>query len=125
MLRNFAIHNGFIMRIFLAFVFLWFGVSEFVDPQNWVSYMPSFVSSLGLEVNFLVVIHGLFLIVISFCLIFKLFLRFASFLAILILLQITFGLLVISKFEINEVIIRDIGLLGLAIGVWLNTLKKI
>ena len=119
MLKNLATHNGFIMRIFLAFVFLWFGVSEFADPANWVSYMPSFVSVLGLDANFLVVIHGLFLIVLSFCLIFKLFLRIASFAAILILLQITFGLLVISKFEINEIVVRDIGLLGLAIGIWL------
>lgn len=122
-MQNLASHNGFIMRIFLAFVFLWFGVSEFVNPTNWVSYMPSFVSGLGLDGNFLVVIHGLFLIVISFCLIFKFFLRFTGLLAILILLQITFGLLVISKFEINEIVVRDIGLLGLAIAVWLQSIQ--
>ena len=123
MLNNLAAHNGFIMRISLAFVFLWFGVSEIIDPINWVSYLPAFVSSLGIDSNFLVQIHGILLVIISFCLIFKLYLRYAAFLAVLIIMQITFGLLLISKFEINEIVVRDIGILGLAIGIWLQSFK--
>ena len=123
MLQNLASHNGFIMRIFLAFVFLWFGVSEVMDPANWVSYMPAVVSGLGAEGSLLVQIHGALLVIVSFCLIFKLFLRYTAFIAVLIMLQITFGLLLSSKFEINEIIVRDIGVLGLAIGVWLNAEK--
>ena len=124
MLKNLASHNGFIMRIFLAFVFLWFGVSEIVDPTNWVSYMPAFISDLGMDGNFLVQIHGILLVIVSFCLIFKLFLRYTGLLAVLVMFQIIFGLLLFSKFEINEIVVRDIGILGLAIGVWIGALKN-
>lgn len=123
MLKNLASHNGFIMRIFLAFVLLWFGISEIADPKNWVSYMPTFISSLG-NSNFLVQIHGFILVALSFCLIFKFYLRYTAFLVVLIMLQIIFGLLLISKFEVNEIVVRDIGILGLAIGVWFNELRK-
>ena len=123
MLKSLASHSEFIMRIFLAFVFLWFGVSEIVDSNNWVSYMPSFILSLGIGANFLVQIHGVILTAVSICLVFKLFIRFAGFLAIFIMIQLIIGLLIIGKFEINEIVVRDIGILGLAIGVWLNSLK--
>ena len=111
------------MRIFLAFVFLWFGVSEIVDPANWVSYMPAFFSSLGIDSNFLVQIHGALLVMVSFCFIFKFYLRFIGLVAIMVLLQVTFGLLLINRFEINEIVVRDIGLLGLAIWIWLQSVQ--
>lgn len=124
MLRSLASHNGFIMRVFLAFVFVWFGISEITDPANWISYMPSFISNWNIDGNFLVQIHGAILVFLSFCLIFKFYLRLTSFLMVLIMLQITFGLFLISKFEPNEIIVRDIGLLGLAVGIWLKELNN-
>lgn len=120
MLRSLVFHKGFIMRVFLAFVFVWFGISEIADPTNWISYMPSFISNWNTDSNFLVQIHGAVLVFLSFCLVFKFYLRFTSFLMVLVMLQITFGLFLINKFEFNEIIVRDIGLLGLAIGIWLN-----
>lgn len=124
MLKSLASHNGFIMRVFLAFVFVWFGISEISNPVYFSGYIPSSVSNLGLDENLLIQIHGVFLVFLSFCLIFKFYLRFTGLLAILVLLQIIFGLLLISKFEINEIIVRDIGVLGLAIAVWLQSIKS-
>ena len=125
MLKSLVSHNGFIMRVFLAFVFVWFGISEISNPIHFSGFIPSFVSNLGLDENLLIQIHGVFLVLLSFCLIFKFYLSVTGLLAILILVQIIFGLLIINNFELDDIIVRDIGILGLAIGIWLNTLKKI
>ncbi|MEK7517501.1 MAG: hypothetical protein AAB583_03040 [Patescibacteria group bacterium] len=124
MVKSLVSHNGFIMRVFLAFVFIWFGISEINNPDNFSGYIPSSFSNLGLDENLLVQIHGGVLVLLSFCLIFKFYLSVTGLLAVLIMIQIIFGLMLVNNFQIDDIIARDIGILGLAIGVWLNALRN-
>lgn len=110
------------MHLSLAFVFGWFGISEILNPVYFSGYIPPFVKILPFfNPNIFIQVHGIVLTLLSLCLIFKFYLRFTGILMILMLLQITFGLLLISGF--NEIVVRDIGLLGLAISIWLYEIE--
>lgn len=113
------------MRLSLAFVFGWFGISEILNPVYFSGYIPPFAKTLPFfNLNLFIQTHGVILALLSICLIFKFHLRLTGILNILMLMQIIGGLLLISGF--NEIVVRDIGLLGLAISIWLNekTQKK-
>lgn len=112
-----------VMRISLAFVFGWFGISEIINPVYFSGYVPPFITSLPIfNPNLFIQTHGVVLTLLSLCLIFKFHLRLTGILNILMLMQITGSLLLISGF--NEIVVRDIGLLGLAISIWLYEIKK-
>lgn len=111
------------MRISLAFVFAWFGISEIFNPVYFSGYVPRFVASLPFfNSNLFIQTHGVVLTLLSLCLIFKFYLRLTGILMMFMLTQIIGGLLLVSGF--NEIVVRDIGLLGLAISVWLYEIKK-
>lgn len=110
------------MRLSLAFVFGWFGISEIINPAYFSGYLPPFVTSLPFfNSNLFIQIHGAVLTLLSLCLVFKFHLRLIGILNILVLLQIIISLLLISGF--NEIAARDIGLFGLALSVWLYEIK--
>ncbi len=105
------------MRLSLAFVFAWFGISEIFNPVYFSGYVPPFIANLPFfNSNLFIQAHGAVLTLLSLCLIFKFHLRLAGIINILMLMQIIGGLLLISGF--NEIVVRDIGLLGLAISIW-------
>lgn len=111
-----------VMRISLAFVFGWFGISEVFNPVYFSGYIPPFVKVLPFfSPNLFIQTHGVILTLLSICLIFKFHLRLTGILNILMLMQITGGLLLVSGF--NEIVVRDIGLVGLALAIWLHSLK--
>ncbi len=112
-----------VMRLSLAFVFVYFGISEIFNPAYFSGYIPSFISHLSIyEPDLFIRVHGSVLVFLSLCLIFKFYLKFTGILVILMLIQIIGGLLLISGF--NEIVVRDIGLLGLAISIWLYESKE-
>jgi len=111
------------MRLSLAFVFLWFGISEIFNPVYFSGYVSVFVKIIPFfNPNIFIQVHGAVLTLLSICLIFKFYLRVTGIINILMLAQIITGLLLISGF--NEIVVRDIGLLGLAISIWLYETKK-
>jgi len=111
------------MRLSLAFVFAWFGISEIFNPVYFSGYIPQFVRILPFfNANLFIQVHGIVLTLLSLCLIFKFHLRATGALNILMLMQIIGALLLISGF--NEIVVRDIGLLGLAASIWLYEIKK-
>ena len=106
------------MRISLAFVFGWFGIYEIFNPVYFSGYIPPFVRILPFcNSKLCIQTHGVILTLLYLCLIFKFHLRATGILNILILMQLIIGLLLISGF--NEIVVRDIGLVGLAISIWL------
>lgn len=111
-----------VMRLSLAFVFGWFGISEILNPVYFNGYLPLFAASLPFfNSNLFIQTHGAILTLLSLCLIFKFHLRLTGILNILVLMQIIISLLLISGF--NEIVARDIGLFGLALSVWLYETK--
>lgn len=113
-----------ILRLGLAFVFLWFGIDKFINPEYWIKawvplWFQGILASLGIgNLNF-IYINGILEIIIGLGFLFNIFVKlFAS-------LVILFLLFVIFSFGLNEVTVRDIGLIGAALALlfW-NSRKK-
>lgn len=113
----------FVMRWSLAFVFGWFGISEILSPRYWSGYVPQMAKEL-LPIPILPFVqgHGVVLVLLSVCFLFRFYLRYTGILAMLVLLSIITGLISLNGFD--EIVVRDIGLLGLAASIWLYELKE-
>ncbi|OGN13065.1 MAG: hypothetical protein A3C71_00430 [Candidatus Yanofskybacteria bacterium RIFCSPHIGHO2_02_FULL_43_15c] len=107
------------LKIGLAAVFLWFGIDKFIHPTYWLNaWVPagfiSFSSRFNLDGNQFVFLLGIFEVLVGISLLTDVLVKFFSFLAILFLVSVFFIA------PLNEVIIRDVGLIGglLAILFW-------
>ena len=50
-----------VLRFGLVFLFLWFGLSQVVNPESWTAWVPEWVSSIpGLNATSVVLINGVF-----------------------------------------------------------------
>jgi uncharacterized protein YjeT (DUF2065 family) len=101
----------------LGFVFFVFGVWQILNPSYWSAYLPESFSFFSHEKFFR--ISGVFNFVVGLALIFNFYPSIFSFLAIFHLLGV---ISVIGIF--NETAIRDLGLLFLAVGIFINSLKE-
>jgi uncharacterized membrane protein YphA (DoxX/SURF4 family) len=92
-----------IIRITLAFVFLWFGFSQISNMAQWVGFVPEWMTSI-VSAGTLVLLNGIFEIIAGFLLA-------VGFLPRYIALLLGIHLLVISySFGFTAIGIRDIGL---------------
>ncbi|MDO8495577.1 MAG: DoxX family membrane protein [bacterium] len=103
--------SGWILRIGLAAVFLWFGADKFIHPNYWLNaWVPdwavSFLGRFKVTGSQFVYFNGVFEVIVGLSLLTNLFSKFFSFLAILFLIS------VITMNGINEITVRDIGLIG-------------
>jgi len=123
-LKKLSNNYPFVMRISLAFVFGWFGISEIIDPRYWSGYVPQMAREL-LPIPILPFVqgHGAILIFLAICFLFRFQLRYIGVFALLVLLSIIGGLISMNGFD--EIVVRDIGLFGLALSIWLYEIKKI
>ncbi|OHB16831.1 MAG: hypothetical protein A2913_00635 [Parcubacteria group bacterium RIFCSPLOWO2_01_FULL_40_65] len=100
----------------MTFVFLWFGIDKFINPEYWVNaWLPSWfqgiLAGLGIENLNFIYINGISEIVIGLGFLFNLFIKLFAFLTILFLLFVIFS------FGLNEVTVRDVGLIGAALAL--------
>lgn len=108
--------SNLLLRLGLAFVFLWFGIDKFIHPDYWINawvplWFQGILGRLGIgNLNFIYA-NGIFEVVIGLGLVFNIFVKFLAFLIILFLL------FVILSFGLNEVIVRDVGLIGAALAL--------
>ena len=107
------------LRIGLAAVFFWFGIDKFFHPTYWLNaWVPDWIGPLvgkfGISGVQFIYLNGIFEVLVGLSLLTGVFSKFFSLLGMLFLLSI---LLVAG---ITEITIRDIGLLGglLAIFLW-------
>ena len=84
-------------RASVALVFLAFGIWEIIDPTQWAGFVPGFM--MFLNVFLLVRIHGVVLILIGIALAFGKFMKIATALSLLMLLQIIAELRISSGFS--------------------------
>ena len=108
-----------ILTFGLAAVFLWFGIDKFIDPNYWITawvpqWILKFLSIVKVQPTEFIFLNGAFEILIGISLISGILSRFFAFLGALFILA------VIVSVGLNEVTVRDIGLLGglLAIASW-------
>ena len=103
-----------IIRIGLAVVFIWFGIDKLIAPINWFGYVPSFIDALPISIRDFVLINGLFEIILGLMLLWPRSVRIAADIIAAFLVAV----LVFQGF--NEVTIRDLGLIAMALSliVW-------
>jgi uncharacterized membrane protein YphA (DoxX/SURF4 family) len=112
-------YSHLVLRLGLAAVFLWFGIDKFLHPGYWAdAWLPQSVANLvqrfGLSRNEFMYLNGLFEIIVGTSIISTIFVRFFAALAILFLISVS----IFHGF--NEIIVRDLGLMGglLALIFW-------
>ncbi|MBX4211690.1 MAG: DoxX family membrane protein [Candidatus Yanofskybacteria bacterium] len=112
-------YSHLIIRLGLAFVFLWFGIDKFIHPDYWINaWVPervlTLVSHIGFSGREFMYLQGIFEVLIATSLLSTLFIRVFSAAAIVFLIVV----FVINGF--NQVLVRDVGLLSgfLALLMW-------
>jgi uncharacterized membrane protein YphA (DoxX/SURF4 family) len=107
-----------IARAGLALCFVSIGIWEIVDPEYWFGYLPSFAMKLG-DMSLMVRAHGLVLTLVGGAVLSGAWLRIASGVAVLMLLEIVLALAVESGW--SEILLRDVAILALALAVFTET----
>ncbi len=97
-------------RFGLAFCFVSFGVWEIVRPAAWISYIPEFAR--WFDPALMVRMHGAVLLIVGLMVLFAILRRFSTTLALLIMLEIVFSLLISDGF--SQILVRDITIAFLA-----------
>jgi uncharacterized protein YjeT (DUF2065 family) len=106
-----------IYKFALGFVFLIFGIWQIIQPNYWTSYLPLWTKNFNQEI--LMRINGIFNLFVGISFTLGFYLLIFSGLAILHLIGVIFTLGIF-----NDIAIRDIGLLILAIGIFLEEVRK-
>lgn len=105
-----------VLRLGLAFVFLWFGTDKFIHPDYWINaWMPvwfqEILSRFNIENLNFIYANGIFEIVLGLGFLFNIFVKLLALLALLFLLSVIFS------FGLNEITVRDAGLIGMALAL--------
>lgn len=105
MSSKFSPYASVILRIGLAAVFMWFGMSELLNPAQWIGFMPGWLTSLtGLSAVTLVVLNALFEVVAAVCLVMNWYVRLVALLLSLHLFTI------VGDVGFSAIGVRDFGL---------------
>jgi uncharacterized membrane protein YphA (DoxX/SURF4 family) len=121
MLQKYKAYSPIVVRIALALVFLWFGISQLVNPESFIGYIPQWLvphapvmqHSHPLQfmhniphpgIHFTIMANGIFETIFGTLLLLGLFTRISALLLSLHLAIITFGL------GYNDIAVRDFGL---------------
>lgn len=109
-------------REILGAICLWFGVNELIQPHLWTGYVP-FVPATGTLIVVLVLLHGAFLFVLGVALVFGIAPRVAALMMGLLLMEIILDLTV--GHGVNDIAVRDLGILGLSLAVIGSTRQRL
>lgn len=123
--RGITIAQGWaptVARVLLGLVLAWFGYHELVDPWLWTGYVPV-VSASSSMAHWLVLVHGWLLLVLAAGLVAGVAPRLLAMIAALLLLQIVISLSVSAG--LSDLVLRDVGVLGLAIAVAGSTNQRL
>jgi len=101
-----------VLRYALGLVYLWFGINQIINPNNFIGYLPTFIFNSPYAIAF-VYANGVFEIVAATLLIMGILVRWVAALLALHLLAITFDL------GYGELAVRDFGLAVATISIWL------
>ena len=106
-------YSPLLLRIAISLVFLWFGANQLINPENFIGYLPGFITTLD-SAKTAVILNGIFEAVFGLLLLLGIFTRPVALLLGLNLLAITFSL------GYNEIAVRDFGLALACFAVALN-----
>ncbi len=100
-------------RVLLGLVFAWFGYHELVAPRLWTGYVP-ILQSTSIPATLAVLAHGWVLFILAVALVLGVLPRTAAGVGALLMLEIVVAL---SVHGLNDIVIRDVGVFGLALVV--------
>ena len=111
------------MRLGLGFVMCWFAVQELRTPSDWTVFVPSFVTDASpVAVDQLILLHGLLLLLAATSVVLGVFYLPGCLLASGLVLEILFGLW--WDDGINDLVVRDLGLLALAVALAIDPVRS-
>ncbi len=85
-------YSPLLLRIGIAFVFFWFGISQLLSPLQWTGLLPAFTYSLPVAQTTIIYINGTFEVLFATLLLLGFYTRAVSFLLGLHLLMISYNL---------------------------------
>lgn len=97
-----------LLRLGLAFVFLYAAISSFVAPENWIGFIPGWVP---FDPEFLLKMHAVFEILLASWLLWGAKIKWAAWLSALSLFAILVGT------GLDEITFRDVGLMSSAVAL--------
>jgi len=106
---NLGKHSQLVLRLGLAIVFGWFGIDKFLNVSAWYSWIPEWMSFVPQDA-FLYVL-GVLEVVAALFLLGGRFVRIVSLACAALLVG------VVVSFGINEITVRDIGLIAMALAL--------
>jgi uncharacterized membrane protein YphA (DoxX/SURF4 family) len=98
-----------IMRFGLAFVFGWMGIDKFIHLSAWYGWIPSWLAFVPQDAFLYAV--GAIEVILAVLLIGGRFVRFAAIVCAVLMAGVVFS------FGINDITVRDIGLIALALAI--------
>ena len=123
-----------IVRIGVSLVFLWFGISQLINPESFLGYLPQWfyshpldmmhehslqmLHSLPLKPHFVIMSNGVFETLFGTLLLLGVLTRISALLLALHLIGIIIGI------GYNDIAVRDFGLMILTFSVFLNGSDK-
>ncbi len=108
-----------IARYGVGIVFFIFGISQLINPENWLGYLPGYILNIGISPANLIYANGVFDLVIGALLLLGLFVRVVALISSLHLIGIIISL------GYNDVAIRDFGLLIVLISIFIHGPDKL
>ena len=112
-IEHYKKHAPSILRIGISLVFIWFGVSQLINPGNFLGYVPGW--SLNIMSPLLtIMLNSIYEIIFGILMLLGLFTRLSA-----LLLSIKL-LIIILPTGYNDIAVRDFGLLISAVSVVLN-----
>lgn len=110
--NRFSKYGPLLLRVGLAFVFIFAGVAALSNPSNWIGYIPAWVSNtLPFPAEIFLKIHASADILIGVLLLLGLWIRWVALAGALFLLSI------VIFYGVDEVTFRDIGLIGALLSI--------
>lgn len=106
---NLGKHSQLVLRLGLTFVFGWFGIDKFLHVSTWYGWIPAWLSFV--PQNMFLYVLGVLELVAAILLLGGRFVRFASLGCAALLIG------VVASFGINEITVRDIGLIAMALAL--------
>lgn len=113
-LERFSKYAPSLVRVSIAGVFLWFGINQLLEPNNWTGFLPLWADNLPLSLETLIYLHGSFETILGAVLLVGYKPRIIAALLALSLTMTTIHL------NYGPVMVRDIALIGATLSIVLH-----
>ena len=116
-MKNYIEYSRIFTRIAISLVFIWFGINQIINPNNFMEYLSSFIL-LSTYAKTFIYLNGIFELILGAFLILGLFTRITALVLGINLIGIILGL------GYNDVAVRDFGLMLITLAIFLGGKDK-